>query len=430
MIVFQRNIFAAVFLSLFVPPAFAQNVPAQQAPPAPSVQQAPQIVPDKPAESAPILPSTALPKIGKIAGTKVEPPAAANSNLVITPAQEAAEILASGKFLAPLIPEGGFLVRASGKLGRDEFFGVWTFELDDRVDGAADRSLILLPAEPLADMIQRHLSTIKDGTSAPMFEVSGQVLVFRKRNFLLPTFAVPVDRRVERSAVPKLLPPGSKGALEIAQNRLVAETAESAGSPPTAESLPTAGGVSTAATSAIGRPAVTETQSVDPEKFAQDLERRLNERVAIVPSSADNSAPAIAAAPGIEQPSLAVAPATDLTASVMPMIEARTTTLSAVTPSAVPLLPPMRVQSRRGTITRDPLTGAWRFIFASGQQDNGDIALELLPCAMLNQLIASARSSSQANHVMLTGDVTVFEGRNYLRPIRSQPLTAGKWIGP
>ena len=412
MIVFSRNIFAAVLLSNFATLAFAQTVPVQQTPPVPPLKQAPQVAPDKPAESAPIAPSVALPTIEKVGASKVEPSAAANSTLVITPAQEAAEILASGKFLAPLIPEGGFLVRASGTLGRDEFFGVWTFELDDRVDGASDRSLILLPAEPLADMIQRHLSTIKDGTSAPMFEVSGQVLVFHKRNFLLPTFAVPVDRRVERPAVPKLLPPGSKGALELAQNPLVAATAETAG------------------TAATAGTAVTETKNVDPEKFANDLERRLNERVAVVPSSADNAAPAIAAAPGTLQPSRTVAPATDLTASVMPMIEARTTSLSSATPSAVPLLPPMRVQSRRGTITRDPLTGTWRFIFASGQRDNGDIALELLPCGMLNQLIASARSSDGASHVMLTGDVTVFEGRNYLRPIRSQPLGAGKWIGP
>ncbi len=418
MIVFSRTIFAAVLLSNFVTLAFAQTVPVQQTPPVPPLKQVPQVAPDKPAESAPIAPSVALPTIEKIGASKVEPPAAANSTLVITPAQEAAEILASGKFLAPLIPEGGFLVRASGTLGRDEFFGVWTFELDDRVDGASDRSLILLPAEPLADMIQRHVSTIKDGTSAPMFEVSGQVLVFHKRNFLLPTFAVPVDRRVERPAAPKLLPPGSKGALELAQNRLVAATAVTAGTGATAE---------TAATDAT---LVTDTKSVDPEKFANDLERRLNERVAVVPSSADNAAPAIAAAPGTLQPSRTVAPATDLTASVMPMIEARTTSLSSATPSAVPLLPPMRVQSRRGTITRDPLTGTWRFIFASGQRDNGDIALELLPCGMLNQLIASARSSDGASHVMLTGDVTVFEGRNYLRPIRSQPLGAGKWIGP
>ena len=418
MIVFSRTIFAAVLLSNFATLVFAQTVAVQQTLPAPPVKQAPEVTPDKPAESAPIAPSVALPTIEKIGASKVEPPAAANSTLVVTPAQEAAEILASGKFLAPLIPEGGFLVRASGTIGRDEFFGVWTFELDDRVDGAADRSLILLPAEPLADMIQRHVSTIKDGTSAPMFEVSGQVLVFHKRNFLLPTFAVPVDRRVERPAALKLLPPGSKGALELAQNRLVAATA-----------VTTATGV-TAETARTAATAVTETKIVDPEKFANDLERRLNERIAVVPSSADNAAPAIAAGPGTLQPSRTVAPATDLTASVMPMIEARTTSLSSATLSAVPLLPPMRVQSRRGTITRDPLTGTWRFIFASGQRDNGDIALELLPCGMLNQLIATARSSDGASHVMLTGDVTVFEGRNYLRPIRSQPLGAGKWIGP
>ncbi|MFZ4644106.1 MAG: hypothetical protein ACOYMU_12255, partial [Phycisphaerales bacterium] len=318
--------------------------------PAPPVKQAPQVAPDKPAESAPIAPSVALPTIEKIGASKIEPPAAANSTLVITPAQEAAEILASGKFLAPLIPEGGFLVRASGTLGRDEFFGVWTFELDGRVDGAADRSLILLPAEPLADMIQRHVSTIKDGTSAPMFEISGQVLVFHKRNFLLPTFAVPIDRRVERPAVPKLLPPGSKGALELAQNRLVPATGETA----TAVGVGTSAEAGTAALTAAT--VAADAKSVDPEKFANDLENRLNERVAVVPSSADNAAPAIAATPGTPQPSRTVAPATDLTASVMPMIEARTTPLSSATPSTLPLLPPMRVQSRRGTITRDPLT--------------------------------------------------------------------------
>lgn len=273
-------------------------------------------------------------------------------------------------------------------------------------------------------MIQRHVSTIKDGTSAPMFEVSGQVLVFHKRNFLLPTFAVPIDRRVERPAVPKLLPPGSKGALELAQNRSVVATAETAAAVGVGTTAEAGTAALTAATVAA------DTKSVDPEKFANDLENRLNERVAVVPSSADNAAPAIAATSGTPQPSRTVAPATDLTASVMPMIEARTTPLSSATPSTLPLLPPMRVQSRRGTITRDPLTGTWRFIFASGQHDNGDIALELLPCAMLNQLIASARLRDGASHVILTGDVTVFEGRNYLRPIRSQVLTAGKWIGP
>lgn len=129
MIVFLRTIFAAVLFPIFVSgfisftslSAFAQVV-----------QQTPQVAPDKPAESAPISPSVALPTIEKIGASKVEPPAAANSTLVITPAQEAAEILASGKFLAPLIPEGGFLVRASGTLGRDEFlvFGHsnWTVE--------------------------------------------------------------------------------------------------------------------------------------------------------------------------------------------------------------------------------------------------------------------------------------------------------------
>lgn len=379
--------------------------------------KAPPVAPDQPEPSAPIAPSVTLPTVEKVSGSKIEPPAAAHSGPAITPAQEAAEILASGRFLAPVIAEGGFLTHAAGTLGRDEFFGVWTFELTDRLDGASDRSLILLPAEPLADMIRRHVSTVKDGTSAPSFEISGQVLVFRGRNFLLPTFAVPVDRRIQRPPTPRLFPPGSKGALAAANGSASIPLAAQPMSQPTTE--PVAAAV-----------VIPEAKSVDPETFAKDLETRLNERVVTVASSADASAPAVAAPPGTEQPSRAVASASDSSAA-MPMIEARTTSQTSLSiNSATPLMPPMKLQSRRGTITRDPVTGTWRFIFASGQLDDGDVALELLPCTKLSELIADARSSTTSTSVLLTGDVTVFEWRNYLRPTRSQRLESGKWIGP
>ncbi|MSR70211.1 MAG: hypothetical protein EXS17_07690 [Phycisphaerales bacterium] len=387
-----------------------------------AVAQTPPESPDQPAQSAPISPSelpASLPAIERLGAAQLEPPAATQSKQV-TPAQEAAELRASGRFLAPLIPEGGLLVRACGTLGRDEFLGVWTFELSDRVEGAQNRSLILLPAEPLADMIVQHTTATTHESSPPLFEVSGRVLVYRGSNFLLPTFAVPVDRRITRPAPRSFVPPGAQRAAQA-----IAATAPAARSAvPVAVVVP-----SSASTEPIAAP------SVDPESFSRDLEARLDARIAVVPSSGDPSLPADAAPAGVEQPSVATVQANDSANIEMPMIEARTTAPTAATTvlasrSATPLLPPMRIQSRRGTLTRDPVSGTWRFIFASGVKDEGDLSLELLPCTTLTSLVNSKRSRSGVSNVLLTADVTVFEGRNFLRPVRYQPLVSGKWIAP
>ncbi len=334
---------------------------------------------------------------------------------------QAPEAIVSEKFLAPLIPEGGLLVRAGGSLVRDEFLGVWNFALTDWVDGAANRSLVLLPAEPLGDMIATHEAAIKSGSTAPRFEVSGHVLLFRGVNYLLPTFAAPIDQRLPLPVAAPLLPPGSRQAL--AQLVVTTPTALSAPSAPPSAPAPTVTPPPTASpTSALSTEATraSAVAPVDPETFAQELERRLSERIAVVPSSGDPVAAAPAAA-GIEQPSRSGAVAGDGDQSLA-SADAQSVSLA--------LLPPMRIQSRRGTVTRDPLTGVWRFIFASGHSDEGDIALELLPCEFLTELAAKARTGVTGATVLLTGDITVFNGRNYLRPIRAQPLVAGKWIEP
>ncbi len=390
--------------------------------------QTPPETPDQPAPSAPIAPSIALPSADPIGRSAVEPPAAAQSGLTISPAQEAAEILASGRFLAPLIPEGGMLARAQGSLSRDEFLGVWTFELSDRVNGAANRSLIILPAESLADMIKLHQAKIKNGATAQLFEVSGFVLECRGVNYLLPSFSTPIERRTDRPGQLQLIAPGSNGATG-------SKSATSTVKP----STPTTNETNRQAVAQQLPSPSTPATRVDPETFAQDLERRLNERVAVIPSSSDPSEGATPAAPGVDQPSLVVTNAgtnagTSTDSDAMPVIEAtiesQASFQSQTATAGTMVMPAMRIQSRRGTVTRDPLTGTWRFIFASGVCDDGDVALELLPCAMLTQLIDGARSGFARATILLTGDITVFEGRNYLRPIRSQPLTAGKWIGP
>ncbi len=369
--------------------------------------QAPPESPDQPSSSAPISPVD-LPPIESVGSSQLEPPAAAQSR-TITPAQEAAIIKASGRFRAPLISEGGLLVRASGTLGRDEFLGVWTFDLSDRIEGAQGRSLILLPAEPLADLITQHTAATRDGSTGPLFEVSGRVLVWKGVNYLLPTFAVPVDRRIARVAPTPFVPPGAQRS----ENSVLVESVVAIA--PTAAPVPPA-----------------SVASVDPETFSRELEARLNARITDVPSSGDPSLPAEAAPAGVEQPSLSTVSASDPATLEMPAIEARThaPSISVAAPGGAPLLPPMRIQSRRGTLTRDPVCGTWRFVLASGVSDEGDLALELLPCSTLSSLVSAHRSRAERTSVLLTGDVTVFEGRNYLRPVRYQQLAAGKWIGP
>jgi len=391
----------------------------------------------------------------KLPAADLEPPAASQSGPAITPAQEAAEIKASGRFLPPLIPEGGILLRANAVLNRDDFLGAWTIVLQDRVNGASNRSLILLPAGPMGDMIVRHRRAIRDGSSAPLFEVSGKVLAFGRTNFFLPSFAAPVTRVIEPSQQGALEAPGSRSALK------------SGGGAPAA---------TTVATGVDAKTKGTDSASpIDPEVFAQQLEQKLMAQTPAVPANIDPEPVAVQAAAGVEQPSRATDP-NELPMPEIPMPVANPSTaegggtgttsadseppfvlpiprdsptvaaqqqggaqsvpLPSIGPAEnlpsriAPLLPPMRIHSRRGVITRDPVTGTWRFVLASGSRDDGDHSIEILPCEQLKSLVTMARSSPTPVHVLLTGDVTVSDGRNYILPIRSKPIYGGRWIGP
>ena len=302
---------------------------------------------------------------------------------IITPADELAEVRASGRFAAPLIPEGGHLVKAVGTLGRDEFLGVWTYELSDRLSGAANRSIVLLPSSTLGDMVGWHTAQGGHGAqgASPSFELSGLVLAFRKTNYIVGSFANPITR-------------AAPAAHEIVTN-------VAPGSTPATTAAPVAAPAAAPAPSGVD---AAPSAPVNPEDFAAELERRLAAQVPAVPTSSEPL-------------------------PVAPEVTAAAPTLAANAPVAAHLLPPMRIQSRRGTLTRDPLTGTWRFVFASGHRDEGDIAMDLLPCSTLAAMIPQARAASQPP-ILLTGDIEVYEGRNYLRPVRFQVLSAGKGLGP
>ena len=374
--------------------------------------------------------------------------------------QEAAEIRASGLFLPPMIPEGGFLVRATGTLERRADLGVWAIRLRDRVNGAPNRLITLLPCGALSDMVDASRAAERSGETS-VFEVTGRIMAWRGANFLLVTFAVPVTSLdAPRADAGPLVPPGSSprasdtppatASAPVPASTKVPAVASAPAAPPAAE---------------VAAPAAP----ADPENVAAQLERALDTRVTTVARSADAQPAAPLAEPGTAQPSRAAQSARSELASAIrepsaseplgpdglpvqsvradaqatdghpaglgapPGSSGQQEAIGDVLPSApaaARAMPAQRILDRRGTVTRDPITGAWVFVLASGGVHEGDHAMELLPCAALDQLIAMTRSAPQTMSVVLSGEVTVFDGRNFLRPVRMRALREGRWIGP
>ena len=408
-------------------------------------------------------PAQSLPRppvdVARPAGSQpIEPAAAAQSGRWSGPSamQEAAEIRASGLFLPPVIPEGGFLMRAVGTLERRADLGVWAIRLRDRINGAPNRLITLLPCQGLTDMVDAARASEEIGETA-IFEVTGRIMAWRGSNFLLVTFAVPVTSLdAPRADAGPLMPPGAAAAAAAA---------------PAAAAPAAPDGVAAARVAAAAPASPAAAAPADPENVAVQLERALDSRVTTVAKSPDAQPAAPLAEPGSMQPSRAAQTVgSELSSAIrdpsaseplgpdgLPLPVApvdvepaepdvagegvdaaddpsqKREAIGAVlpsTPASARVMPPQRMLDRRGTVTRDPVTGAWIFVLASGGLHEGDHAMELLPCASLDRLISMVRSAPQTMSVVLTGEVTVFEGRNFLRPVRMRALREGRWIGP
>jgi hypothetical protein len=417
--------------------------------------------------------------VARPAGSQpIEPAAAAQSGTWLGPSamQEAAEIRASGFFLPPVIPEGGFLMRAVGTLERRPDLGVWAIRLRDRINGAPNRIITLLPCQALTDMIDATRAASEAGESC-IFEVTGRIMAWRGANFLLVSFAVPVTTLdAPRTDAAPLMPPGAMRSAPEPAPAARSETVTESSAPTAPAAAAPGTEVAAAATSATSAEAAPE--PTDPENVATQLERALDSRVTTIARSSDAQPAAALAEPGSVQPSRAAQPVgSELSSAIrdpsaseplgpdgLPLPRAGTDApqsgedgasdgasdapdagtppdgaaplteaIGGMLPSApasARLMPPQRMLDRRGTVTRDPVTGAWIFVLASGGLHEGDHALELLPCTALDRLISMTRSAPQTMSVVLTGEVTLFEGRNYLRPVRMRALREGRWIGP
>ena len=144
---------------------------------------------------------------------------------------------------APLLREGGIFVKVPGSIRRDERLGAHVFEPSSAEKSGLRRELILLPSRGLDDLDRLENAVAADEVKASRYEVSGKVLVYRGRNFLLPEAIFPV---VDIVTTPDPVTPAKK--------------IDDPTSPPTEEDL---------------------------DRIGDDLERRLESRIGSVPRSLD-----------------------------------------------------------------------------------------------------------------------------------------------
>ncbi len=261
---------------------------------------------------------------------------------------------------APLLREGGFLVKVEGEIERNARLGVYVYSPLATATGGIRRELILLPSRGLDDLVRLESvqSTATRGNPiAGVYEVTGKVLVFQGRNFLLPEAIVPLTR-IERSSDEKT----DSSSQAVAQ--------------------------------ADAEPTTEPDSEVDSEErdYAAEIDARLQERIGAVPRSLD-----VLAAPPAE-----------------------TASLRAGT----------RFVQRRGQVVRDPGSGIWRFVLEGDGRKGDAVSLDLLPCLELERLVRRTRQAGVGRPVLLSGVVTIFQGRNYLLPTAVQQPMEGRSIGP
>lgn len=146
---------------------------------------------------------------------------------------------------APLLREGRIFVKVPGSIRKDERLGVQVFQPARTSTAGMRRELILLPSRGLDDLDRLERTSGPTATAPSSYEVSGPILVYRGRNFILPESIVPMER-IGDETDPEQTPPSTP--------------ADDSATPPTDEEL---------------------------DRIGDDLERRLESRIGAVPRSLD-----------------------------------------------------------------------------------------------------------------------------------------------
>jgi hypothetical protein len=300
-----------------------------------------------------------------------------------------------GASRAPLLEDGSFLTRVQGTLEPGQGGRGWSFRLRDAFEGEADRVIELLPSGVLEDMVRRRAS-LSPGQPG-RFELSARVTTYRGANAALPLFASTVSQFADRPSRPVLRPPGAARAADAPP-----VVDEAVPLPPTRSD--DAFGIAWVPLHPQSRLAGAAKPSKAPLR-ADDIEQQLLERVGEAQRSSDLATPDAPA-------SLALGAGSADPLTGRPWLEGDRT-----------------VQDRHGVVARDPVTGAWRFVFESSRGELGEREATLLPCAVLERLERMARSGQGPLPVVLSGQVTRFQGRVYMLPLSFATPRTGRLLG-
>jgi hypothetical protein len=304
------------------------------------------------------------------------------------PTESAGDLRDDVSMRPPLLREGSLLVEAAGVLRRDPSSNWWVLAVapddpgfDTLLSGPSLREykLIMLPTTTLREM-QRVLESMPEQDAT--FEVTGQVLVYRGRNYLLTTHAGRLTRADAGDAVP-------------------------ADAPASATTSP----ASAPATRPATAPAATQADS------AEDIMHSLERSIESAPRHIGAEPASEAQVPAMDTSRVGVSGAAGFNAEAL---------ATSATATDKALREGTAIQSRRGKITRDA-AGAWLFVFdadatgddtadASGGGGGSDPPMRLLPCLLLEKIEDYARRAPPTAPVLISGEVFLYNGRNYLLP--------------
>ncbi|MBL9140570.1 MAG: hypothetical protein JNK53_01775 [Phycisphaerae bacterium] len=282
----------------------------------------------------------------------------------------------------PVLAQGALISSAPGSVGpsaTDQ--GLVVFVLEESLLGHVRRKLTLMPSDPSDDVKDLLRSPTAD--TPWRYEVSGQVYDYQGRAFLLPIAIValrnpPVPPYLARVAPPELVAPAQP--IEPARAPLLNAYLQGEHA-----SGPTRGGPATVLPheSALSSIAATD------DDFAAELERRL--------------------ARGVKDRSAAKLP------------EARVDR-TMVMPAGI------RLQDRRASITRDPVTGVWRAVLEAAPTAGAPTAMELLPCRELERVERAVKISAVGTPWLVSGEIVASGTRNYLLLTRAREQPKDRWL--
>ncbi len=154
----------------------------------------------------------------------------------------------------PLLREGSFISRTRGRLAEDKSRREWTFTPEALDRSGLARTLVLLPNEVLGEAVRVARLAPDELT----YELTGEVFLYRGRNYVLPALLTPQAREREMPAPAPANPASASPNPQPDQ-----------------------------------KPALPQ----DEEAIARELERRLAERLDRMPKVPASPAPAPAADP-------------------------------------------------------------------------------------------------------------------------------------